>query len=119
MALSHASPWQVIDLYPLGKSLLETPAHAIVKTHSLELIRLVLLAGETRPPHKVYGELTLHCLEGEVAVDGDGVSCRLTPQQLVLLPSQAPYAIRAITDASLLMTVQLPPVLPGSASSTM
>lgn len=118
MALPHASPWQAIDLSPLGGALSDTPAHALIKTHALELIRLVLRAGETRPPHSVYGEMTLHCLEGEVAVEGEGVQCRLRAQQIMLLPAQARYALQALSDASVLMTVQLPPGLPGSGSST-
>jgi quercetin dioxygenase-like cupin family protein len=119
MAMSHAEPWQAIDLAPLGGALPDTPAHALVKTHALELIRLVLRAGETRPPHSVYGEMTLHCLEGELVVEGEGVDCALRPNQLVLLPAQARYALRALRDASVLMTVQLPPGLPGSGSSTL
>ncbi len=119
MALPHASPWQAIDLTPLRDALPGTPPHALIKTHALELIRLVLRAGETVPPHSVYGEMTLHCLEGEVAVEGEGAACRLKAQQVVLLPAQAQYAIRAFTDASVLMTVQLPPGLPGSGSSTL
>jgi hypothetical protein len=53
-----------------------------------------------------------------VAVEGEGVHCRLRPDQLVLVPAQARYALRALSDASVLMTVQLPPGLPGSGSST-
>jgi quercetin dioxygenase-like cupin family protein len=118
MALPHAEPWQPIDLAPLGGALPDVPAHALIKTHALELIRLVLRAGETRPPHNVYGEMTLHCLEGEVAVEGEGGVCQLQANQVVLLPAQARYALRAVRDASVLMTVQLPPGLPGSGSST-
>lgn len=118
MALPHAEPWQAIDLAPLGDALSNTPAHALMKTHALELIRLVMRRGETLPPHSVYGEMTLHCLEGDVAIEGAEVVCELGPHQLVLLPAQARYAIRALSDASVLMTVQLPPGLPGSGSST-
>ena len=118
MALSHAKPWQTIDISPLGGALRASATHAILKTHALELMRIVLPAGEALPPHSVYGELTLLCLEGVVEVDGDGVGCRLAAHQLALLPAQARYAVRALQDASLLMTGQLPPGLPGSGSST-
>jgi quercetin dioxygenase-like cupin family protein len=118
MALFHAKPWQAIDISPLGEQLSRSANHAILKTHSLELIRVVLPAGDSLPPHSVYGEVTLQCLEGEVEVEGEGGACRLAADQLVLLPAQARYAVRALQPASLLLTVQLPPGLPGSGSST-
>lgn len=118
MALPHAQPWQPVDIAPLGPALAGASTHALLKTHALELMRLVLRAGDGLPPHSVYGEITLHCLEGTVVVEGEGPSCRLTAQQVVLLPARALHAVRAETDASLLLTVQLPPGLPGSGSST-
>jgi quercetin dioxygenase-like cupin family protein len=78
----------------------------------------VLRAGEILPPHQVYGETTLLCVEGEVDVEGEGQRCRLRPGQLVLLPARARHAVQAVEDASLLVTIQLPPGEPGSASST-
>jgi len=118
MALPHANPWQAVDLSPLGNAIAGTPPHALIKTHALELIRLVLRAGESTPEHKVYGEMTLQCLEGEVVVEGEGTHCRLAGRSVVLLPAQVRHSIRALSDASVLMTVQLPPGMPGSGSST-
>ena len=118
MALPHARPGQPIDIAPLGPTLSRSASHTILKTRALALMRIVLPRGATLPPHNVYGEITLLCLEGAVAVDAGGRSCELRQHHLVLLPAGQEYAIRAIEDASLLMTVQLPPGLPGSASST-
>jgi quercetin dioxygenase-like cupin family protein len=118
MAMNHAAPWQPIDLAPLGERLAEAASHAILKTHALELMRLVLPAGKSLPPHSVYGEVTLYCIEGEVEVDGQGGACRLGAGQLVLLPAQDRHAVRALQDSSLLLTVQTPAGLPGSASAT-
>jgi quercetin dioxygenase-like cupin family protein len=119
VALAHARPGQVIDIAPLGAALRESASHAILKTHALELMRVVLRAGEVLPPHSVYGESTLLCIEGVVSVDMTAEGrCELRPGQLLLLPALAQHAIRAQEDASLLRTVQLPPGLPGSGSST-
>src|SRR2546421_12628963 len=118
MALPHARPGQPIDIAPLGATLSQAASHAILKTRALELMRIVLPRGAALPPHSVYGELTLLCIEGAVALDAGGHSCELRQHQLVLLPARQEYAIRALEDASLLMTVQLPPGMPGSASST-
>ena len=118
MALAHARPGQPIDISPLGEALPQSATHAILKTQSLELIRVVLREGQDLPPHKVYGEMTLLCIEGGVRVDLAGSVCELLPGQVVLFPAQAEYAVRAMQDSSLLMTVQTPPGLPGSGSST-
>lgn len=119
MALAHAFPWQPIDLSPLGAALRGSATHAILKTHALELMRVVLPAGDTLPAHQVYGECTLLCIEGEVEVQGEEAGCRLGPGQLVLLPARARHAVQALRDSSLLVTIQLPEGQPGSASSTM
>lgn len=118
MALEHAKPAQPIDLSPLGDALTRSATHAIMKTPSLELIRVVLQEGQALPPHKLYGEMTLQCIEGTVDVDVAGSACELRAGQMILFPAQAEYAVRARRDSSLLMTVQTPPGLPGSGSST-
>lgn len=118
MALPHARPGQPIDISPLGPDLAHAASHAILKTRSLELMRIVLCRGAELPPHSVYGECTLLCLEGAVVVEADGSACELRANQLVLLPALQMHAVRAMEDASLLLTIQTPPGLPGSASST-
>ncbi len=118
MALLHARPGQPIDISPLGEALTRSASHAILKTNALELIRLVLRAGQTLPPHNIYGEATLQCLEGAVCVEAAGGSTELRRNQVLLVPALAEYSLRALEDSSLLFTVQLPPGMPGSASST-
>ena len=118
MALDHTQPGQPIDIAPLGNALRESATHAILKTRSLELMRVVLRAGEALPPHNVRGELTLLCIEGAVEITMDGTACQLRASQLVLLSAQTQHAVRALQDASLLLTIQLPAGEPGSASST-
>lgn len=118
MAIPHARPGQPIDLAPLGAALNQAATHAILKTKALELIRLVLPQGKALPPHRLHGEATILCLEGDMAVLVEGESCHLAAGQLLLLSADAEYAVHAVTDCSALLTLQLPPGLPGSASST-
>lgn len=118
MALEHAQISQPIDIAPLGDALRISATHAIMKTRSLELIRVVLRAGESLPPHKLRGERTLQCIEGEAEVTIDGMVSRLRAGQLVLMPPQAQHGLLAVQDTSLLLTIQLPAGEPGSASST-
>lgn len=59
MAIPHASPGDVIDVRPLGPEFAGARSHALFKSEDLELIRLVMPAGESMPPHAVAGEITL------------------------------------------------------------
>lgn len=118
MALLHAKPGQAIDLAPLGPVLPRCATHAILKTKALELMRVVLRRGEQIPRHSVYGESTLLCIEGAVQVQAAGQSRELYPGQMVLVRACEEHGVVALTDSSLLRTVQLPPGMPGSSSFT-
>ena len=116
MALPHLHPGDVIDAAPLGARLASATSHALLKTGALELMRVVLRAGGGVPAHAVDAEATLHCLEGSVRVDIDGAERRLEAGQLVVVTAGARYALHAMEDASLLVTMLLP--YGGSASAT-
>lgn len=107
MALTHAQPLDTIDLQPLGESLAATPSTSLIKTDSLQLMRVVLRRGETFAEHRVRGEITVHCLEGEAALSTPTRECLLTAGQLVLLAGGEPHGLRAVTDTSLLVTLRL------------
>ena len=55
------------------------------KPHELEVMRLVMPAGKTMPSHWVKGEITVHCLEGEVDLTAHGQTQRMKAGQLVWL----------------------------------
>ncbi len=118
MALEHAQPGQVIDISPLGEALRQSATHAILKTRALELMRVVLPEGKSLPPHSVYGEVTILCIEGSLSIEFDGGARTLSPHQIVLLPAGVEYSVHALRDSSALVTVQTPAGKPGSGSST-
>ena len=107
MALPHAQPLDIIDVRPLGPGLHDAVTTSLLKTPSLQLMRLVLAAGEGLPEHSVSGAITVHCLEGEALVTTPSRTCRLGAGRLVMLVGGEPHAVRAVTDASLLVTVLL------------
>ena len=69
MALTHATPGAPCDVRPLGPRLGASLSVALFKSRQLEVIRLVLPAGKTMPPHSVHGEITLQCIEGLLQVE--------------------------------------------------
>ncbi len=107
MALEHAQPLDLIDVRPLGPALREAVTSSLLKTPTLQLMRLVLKAGSGLPEHHVPGAITVQCIEGEALVTTASRSCRLGAGQLVMLPGGEPHAVTAVTDASLLVTVLL------------
>jgi quercetin dioxygenase-like cupin family protein len=107
MALEHARPGDVLDIRPLGARLRETRTHTLVKSSTLEVVRLVLPAGKQIPSHQVQGEVLVQCLEGKVSFQVTGAARELSAGQLVYLAGGDPHALLAIEDASLLVTILL------------
>lgn len=107
MALEHAQPGDVVDVRPLGTRLSAARTETLVKTDALEVVRLVLPAGKEIPSHQVQGEVTVQCLEGKVVMSLAGKARDLAAGQLVHLAGDDPHALRAVEDASLLVTILL------------
>jgi len=107
MALEHAQTFEAIDLHPLADRLADARSSSLIKSNQLQLMRVVLRAGERLPEHHVRGEITLQCLEGRAAVQTPGHHVELGAGQLVLLPAGEPHAVHALLDTSLLVTVSL------------
>lgn len=143
MALEHARPAQAVDVRPLGSATLaQTKSTALFKSEQLEVVRIVLLKGQTLPSHQVPGEITLQCIEGVVDVqssiasaDAQFASCRggcnaviwprpvpstttrLQAGELMYLPGKAPHALTALEDASVLVTIVLSPLNEAEAET--
>ena len=75
----------------------------------MELIRLVLPKERPMPEHKVDGEMTLQCLEGEIAFDAQGRTVTLKPGEMLYLAGGVPHALRALDDAVALLAILLTP----------
>ena len=107
MALIHAQPFDVITLKPLAEKIHEVKTHSLLKTGHLQLMRLVMPAGQTMPRHDVAGEITIQCLEGSVLITTRGRSAALTAGEMMALPAREPHGLEALADSSLLVTVLL------------
>ncbi|MGE8690609.1 MAG: AraC family ligand binding domain-containing protein [Achromobacter sp.] len=107
MALKHASPLEVIDLFHRQPSLEPEPPVSIslLRTTELQLIRLVLPAGHRMPSHHVPGVLTLQCLAGRVDVETPERQCTLAEGQLVMLQGDEPHSLHAPVPAIVLLTL--------------
>ena len=107
MALPHARPATPIDIRPYAATLERQASHALIRSETLELIRLVLAGGDRVPAHTSDREQTLQCLEGLVSVEFDGRLTALEEGEVMLLPAGTPHALKALMPSSLLLTVCL------------
>jgi quercetin dioxygenase-like cupin family protein len=117
MALLHAASGERIALQRGDDDIAHFTSVALAKTEYMELIRLVLPTERAMPEHRVEGEMTLLCLEGEIAFDAHGRTTVLRPSEMVYLAGGEPHAIRANKDAVALMTILLMPVRGGGPTS--
>lgn len=107
MSIAHAVSGEPIDVSPYDSRLGEQRSAALFKSEQLEVIRLVLPPGKSMPTHKVSGEITIQCIEGELDVQADGNSTRLLAGQLMFLLGSVPHSVTAVVHASALVTLVL------------
>ncbi len=107
MALHHAASGDKIALSRGDDDIAFFTSVALAKTPHMELIRLVLPKERPMPVHKVDGEMTLQCLEGEIEVDAHERTVTLKPGEMLYLVGGIPHSIRAVVDAVALMTILL------------
>ncbi len=103
MALPHAQPLDIIDLRPLGADLAPTRSHSLLRTDKLQLMRIVLLAGQGLPTHQQAGEVCLQCIEGLLVVNTSAGDKVLQPGYAIVLPPGAQHALKAEQDSSLMV----------------
>jgi quercetin dioxygenase-like cupin family protein len=113
MSTSAAEPHGVLDVRPFESALTGAKTGTLLKTDSLQLVRLVILRGKEIPTHSARGEITVHCLEGRVAFTTGGVTYELTAGRLLHVPAGQPHSLLGIEDSSLLVTKTSAPN-PGS-----
>ena len=113
MALHHAASGDKIALARSDNDIAFFTSVALAKTPHMELIRMVLPKERPMPEHKVDGEMTLQCLEGEIDVDAHGRIVTLKPGEMLYLAGGVPHSVRAVDDAVALMTILLTPSRDG------
>jgi len=103
-----ANPGDPVDVRPLGNSLASAHTRTLVRTIAVEVVRLIVRAGEEIPRSKNKGETIVHCLEGRVTFTALGKTQTLESGTLLDLPAGEPHALKGIEDASLLLTTVFP-----------
>lgn len=101
-------PGETVDVRRVGAPLGTRQKALLVKTVNMEIIHVIIPAGETVPTHEAQGEIILHCLEGRVSLAALGKTRELKAGQLSYFCINEPFSIQGIDHASLLVTIITP-----------
>jgi quercetin dioxygenase-like cupin family protein len=115
MAIAHAAPAETIDIQPLGAKLATSRTTTLVKTPTLEVIRMVVRAGERHSKHHVPGEITVQCLEGRIIFGVEDAPHELKAGQMLYLAGGQSHYVQGIEDSSVLLTILLEKHAPSDA----
>jgi nucleotide-binding universal stress UspA family protein/quercetin dioxygenase-like cupin family protein len=102
------SAGEPIDVQPLGAALASAQTRTLVHTTDVDVVRLIVQAGQEVMQPRSEAETLMHCLEGRVALTALGKTRRLDAGTMLHLPTGEPCAILGIEDSSLLLTTLAP-----------
>ncbi len=108
MGLPHIEKGERINLFELNEHLPQDRTFALIKTDTMEVIRLALPAGKHVPQHRVAGEITVQCLSGELVFMVENAERELRAGDWLYLAGFEEHSLSAITDCLLLVTIFLP-----------
>lgn len=108
MALRHLQSENQTDLSPFGTEIARQKSVALFKSKNLEVIRLVLQAGQSFPSHEVDGDVTIQCIEGCLEIMLSSGSVNLEPNHLIYLSGKTTHGVKALIPSSALVTIALP-----------
>jgi quercetin dioxygenase-like cupin family protein len=107
MAIPHAQPGQPLIICPTAGTSAPQQTTTLIKTDSLEVIRVVMSKGKQLARHTVLGEIMLQCLSGSATLYFGERECELSPGTLTYLSGGQEHSLTANTDSSLLLTIVL------------
>lgn len=105
MNKGHIKFGETVNLKKLRSDLDPGATHALIRSEDMEVIRMVLSKDKQIAEHKVEGELTIHCLKGEVELEVNGATQTLKENDWLALKKEVEHALKVKQDAILLLTI--------------
>lgn len=109
MNQGHIEEGEIVNLRTLNDELSTDETYALVKTSDMEVIRMVMSEGKETKDHSVKGEVSIQCLDGSIEVDIEGQKQEMESGDWLFLEREREHAVRALTDAVLLVTILFTP----------
>ncbi len=107
MALAHTAPGEIVEVRGRAGAVDHKGSETLVRTDHLEILRYALPAGKVVGTHTAAGTMVVQCLEGTVEFTALGKTQKLTPGTMLYLPDHEPHALKAVSEALLLLTLLL------------
>lgn len=101
----HIEAGEVVNLDTLKPDMSPDSTYALIKTPDMEVIRMVIPEGRYVEEHSVEGEVSVHCLDGEVDFHVGDETKKLTEGSWLYLKRNELHAMKGVTDAVLLVTI--------------
>lgn len=89
-------------------------SNTLIKSPDVEVIRMVLLAGEGRSEPNASDEIMVQCLEGDIAFTTMRAPERLRAGDMVYVAAGEAPALESMEDSSFLLTIMRPEASPQS-----
>ena len=110
-----AGPVVSLDLPDLASALRSEPHPArdghrqagLVHRGPLRMLLFTFESGGRLPEHRAPGQVVIHCLGGELAVEAGATRHRLSSGEVVVLEPDVPHSVEALADSDMLLTVCL------------
>ncbi len=92
---------QLIDLHDVD---MDSKPELLIKTESMNVIRLVLPAGKQIAEHKAPKEITVQCVAGEVEFTTPIATVTMTAGKMMFLTPGELHSLKAVDDSIVLVT---------------
>ena len=110
-----AGPVVSLDLPDLASALRSEPHPArdghrqagLVHRGPLRMLLFTFESGGRLPEHRAPGQVVIHCLGGELAVEAGDTRHRLSGGEVLVLEPDVPHSVEALAGSDMLLTVCL------------
>jgi quercetin dioxygenase-like cupin family protein len=96
---------EVIDLTLAPKRLSSAKTATLAQTDNMQVVRLIVHAGQQMATHKRAGEIGVFCLQGRITFFIEGLPREMSAGQFLYLPPSVPHAVRGEEDSVVLLTI--------------
>jgi quercetin dioxygenase-like cupin family protein len=79
----------------------------LVHRGPLRMLLFTFESGGRLPEHRAPGQVVIHCLGGELAVEAGATRHRLSGGQVLVLEPDVPHSVEALAGSDMLLTVCL------------
>jgi quercetin dioxygenase-like cupin family protein len=105
MNKGHISEGEIVNLEELREDLDVSNTHALARTDSMEVIRIVIPKGKSIREHHVGGEIQVQCLKGNVQFSFDRKARTLKKGDWLFLGKGVSHSLKAEEDTVILLTI--------------